>query len=150
MDQIATPIPLPTLSLMRKRIMIKLSLSLANGGHPKVVRRGGVLNCHGGNLNYLGGNSNYHGGISSLLTQLPDPHPQGYPQRGGRAEAAPPWWRGGRRPPALWMGVWRLGRQGGNPTVAIEITIVVIQITTMAIQNTTMADLPRVTTSAAR
>ena len=26
---------------------------------------------------------------------------------------------GGRRPPPLWMGVWRLGRQGGNHTVGI-------------------------------
>ena len=58
-----------------------------------MVRRGGVSNCHGGNLNHHGGNLDYHGGISSLPTQPPDTHPEGYPQRGGRPEAAPPLWR---------------------------------------------------------
>ena len=47
-----------------------------------------------------------------------------------------------RRPKAalLFVGVWRLGRQGGNPTVVIQIPAMMIQTTTMAIRNTTMSD----------
>jgi len=42
-----------------------------------------------GVLNYRGGNFNYHGGISSLPSQPPDNHPEGYPQRGGGRSRPP-------------------------------------------------------------
>ena len=61
--------------------------------------------------------------------------------KGGAAGGRPPFVE--RRPKAaspLWMGVWRLGRQGGNPTVVIQIPAMMIQITNMAIQNTTTSD----------